>query len=266
MEEPKYHLAGVVKQKEETFADFDGPLDLILLLLSKNKIEIQDISISSILEQYLAYLDEMKRMDMEIASEFITMASHLMVIKTKMLLSVAEREEAMSEMELLIRSLEDRQRQEAFEQIRQAVSFLEPRNEIGRGAFAKQPEPLRKERAYRYQHDPEDLVNAFLMCADRLQRQLPPPASAFAGIVAPEPYSITRKTAQILKKLMEGTAQRFRQLFQGAKSRSELVATFMAVLELCRLHSIELGNEQNNDMSIQFVGLPEQTEKGAQQE
>ena len=102
MEEPKYHLSGVVKEKEEQFSDFDGPLDLILLLLSKNKIEIQDISISSILEQYLAYLDEMKRMDMEIASEFIAMASHLMVIKTKMLLSVAEREEAMSEMELLI--------------------------------------------------------------------------------------------------------------------------------------------------------------------
>ena len=115
MEEPKYHLSGVVKEKEEQFSDFDGPLVLILLLLSKNKIEIQDISISSILEQYLAYLDEMKRMDMEIASEFIAMASHLMVIKTKMLLSVAEREEAMSEMELLIRSLEDRQRKDAFE-------------------------------------------------------------------------------------------------------------------------------------------------------
>lgn len=66
--------------------------------MSKNKIEIQDISITSILEQYLSYLDEMKRMDMEIASEFIAMASHLMLIKTKMLLSAAEQEEAQSEM------------------------------------------------------------------------------------------------------------------------------------------------------------------------
>ena len=88
-DEPKYHLTGVVKAKDDTAEDFDGPLDVILLLLSKNKIEIEDISIAAILEQYLAYLDEMKRMDMEIASEFIAMASHLMLIKTKMLLSAA---------------------------------------------------------------------------------------------------------------------------------------------------------------------------------
>ena len=112
MEEPTYHLAGVMHTRDELPADFDGPLSVILLLLSKNKIEIQDVSITSILEQYLAYLDEMKRLDMEIASEFIAMASHLMLIKTKMLLSAAEREEAMSEMELLIRSLEEKQRAE----------------------------------------------------------------------------------------------------------------------------------------------------------
>ena len=73
MEEPTYHLAGVMHTRDELPADFDGPLSVILLLLSKNKIEIQDVSITSILEQYLAYLDEMKRLDMEIASEFIAM-------------------------------------------------------------------------------------------------------------------------------------------------------------------------------------------------
>ena len=106
MEQPRYHLEGIVHTRAETPEDFDGPLDVIFLLLSKNKIEIQDVSISAILEQYLAYLDEMKRMDVEIASEFTAMASHLMLIKTKMLLSAAEQEEAMSEMELLIQSLD----------------------------------------------------------------------------------------------------------------------------------------------------------------
>ena len=71
MNEPLYHLDGVVRAKAETLEDFDGPLDVILLLLSKNKIEIQDVNITSILEQYLAWLDERKRMDMEVASEFI---------------------------------------------------------------------------------------------------------------------------------------------------------------------------------------------------
>ncbi len=124
MNEPVYHLDSVVRARAETLEDFDGPLDVILLLLSKNKIEIQDVNITSILEQYLAWLDERKRMDMEVASEFIAMASHLMYIKTRMLLSKAEQEEAESDMEILIRSLRERQSKEAYEQIKLAASQL----------------------------------------------------------------------------------------------------------------------------------------------
>jgi segregation and condensation protein A len=102
MDDPIFHLEGVVKTKDE-FEDFDGPLNLILQLLSKNKIEIRDISISTLLEQYLAYLDEMASMDLEIASEFVAMASHLMYIKTKVLLSG---DEEVSELEQLMDSLE----------------------------------------------------------------------------------------------------------------------------------------------------------------
>ena len=133
MDEPRYHLGSVVHAKGETLEDFDGPLDVILLLLSKNKIEIQDIQISAILEQYLAYLDEMKRMDMEIASEFIAMASYLMYIKTRMLLSKAEQEEAQSEMDKLVESLQKRQRQDAYQQIQKAAKQLAVRNELGLG-------------------------------------------------------------------------------------------------------------------------------------
>ena len=85
----------------------------------------------------------MKRLDMEIASEFIAMASHLMLIKTKMLLPPPSAREAMSEMELLIRSLEERQRADAYEQIRTAVAFLEPRNEIGRNLFTDRRSRIR---------------------------------------------------------------------------------------------------------------------------
>ena len=139
MSEPQYHLEGIVRNRADEMEDFEGPLDVIFLLLSKNKIEIQDVSITAILEQYLNYLDEMKRLDMEIASEFITMASHLMLIKTKMLLSAAEQAEAESELDLLRQSLMERKRKEAMEQIRSAVSVLEPRNEIGRCIFTKDP-------------------------------------------------------------------------------------------------------------------------------
>ena len=139
MGEPQYHLEGIVRTRSEQMEDFEGPLDVIFLLLSKNKIEIQDVSITAILEQYLAYLDEMKRLDMEIAR-----ASHLMLIKTKMLLSAAEAAEAQSELDLLRQSLVERQRKEAMESIRTAITWLEPRNEIGRCLFTKEPETLRK--------------------------------------------------------------------------------------------------------------------------
>ena len=263
MEEPQYHLDHVVRAKAEHMEDFDGPLDVILLLLSKNKIEIQDISISSILEQYLAYLDEMKRLDMEIASEFIAMASHLMLIKTKMLLSAAEQQEAMSEMELLIRSLEERQRQDAMNQIRTSVAFLSQRNEIGCGLFTKEPEPLRRDNTYRYRHDPEDLVRTMAILADRSQRALPPPSASFSGIVGREPYPVTKKAAEVLRRLLAHGVSTFRKLFRGNRSRSEIVATFLAILELCRLRSVSLESGQSEeDVAVRFIKLPEGNQEG----
>ena len=256
MEEPRYHLSGVMRKDDALPEDFDGPLDVILLLLSKNKIEIQNVSITSILEQYLAYLDEMKRLDMEIASEFIAMASHLMLIKTKMLLSAAEREEAMSEMELLIRSLEERQRAEAYEQIRKAADFLAQRNEIGCNIFIKEPEPYKKDTAYRYEHSKEDLVRAFDDIIERSERKLPPPVSNFQGIVGVERYPVTKKAAQLIKKLLMRGAEKFRSLFRGSRSRSEIVATFLAVLELCRTRSIEL-DDGEDDVTVRFCKLPD---------
>ena len=257
MDEPKYHLTGVMRTQDALPEDFDGPLDVILLLLSKNKIEIQSVSITSITEQYLAYLDEMKRLDMEIASEFIAMASHLMLIKTKMLLSAAEREEAMSEMELLIHSLEERQRADALEQIHKAAAFLEPRNEFGCNSFVKQPEPYKMDTTYRYQHEPEDLLRAFSDVAERSERRMPPPVSNFQGIVGAEPYPVTKKAKQLLKRLVMRGVEKFRSLFRGSRSRSEIVATFLAILELCRLRSIELDGD-GDEMDVRFCKMPEE--------
>ena len=247
MEQPQYRLEGIVRTRTEEMEDFNGPLDVIFLLLSKNKIEIQDVSITAILEQYLAYLEEMKRLDMEIASEFITMASHLMLIKTKMLLSAAEQAEAESELDLLRQSLIDRQRKEAIEQIRLAVGFLEPRNEIGRCIFTKQPEPLRKDQTYRYQHEPADLLRALDMISERSQRQLPPPTVNFQGIVGKERYPVTRKAGEIVRLLILRGVERLKNLFKGNKTRSEIVATFISVLELCKSGSVALEGDVSGE-------------------
>ena len=247
MAEPQYRLEGIVRTKSELMEDFEGPLDVILELLSKNKIEIQDVSITAILEQYLSYLEEMKRLDMEIASEFITMASHLMLIKTKMLLSAAEQAEAESELDLIRQSLMERKRKEAMEQIRVAISDLEPRNEIGRNLFTKEPEPLKREQGYRYQHTVSDLLRALDMITERNARQLPPPTMNFQGIVGKEPYPIGKKTGEVLRQLVLRGAERLKNLFKGNRSRSEVVATFLAILDLCKTNAVTLEDDINGD-------------------
>ena len=247
MSEPQYKLEGIVRSRSEEMEDFEGPLDVIFTLLSKNKIEIQNVSITAILEQYLAYLEEMKRLDMEIASEFITMASHLMLIKTKMLLSAAEAAEAQSELDLLRKSLEERERKEALEQIRKAVARLEPLNEIGRCVFVKDPEPPRKDKAYRYKHIPEDLLRALDLITERNQRMLPPPTVNFKGIVGKEPYPVGKKSSQLLRRLVQHGILRLKNLFRGSRSRSEVVATFLAILELCKTNQVTLEDDVNGE-------------------
>ena len=258
MGEPNYRLEGIVRTKSELMEDFEGPLNVIFLLLSKNKIEIQDVSITAILEQYLAYLDEMKRLDMEIASEFITMASHLMVIKTKMLLSAAEQAEAETELDILRQSLIERQRKEAIEQIRMAIAVLEPRNEVGRCIFTKQPEPLRRDETYRYKHEPEDMLQALEDISERNQRRLPPPTVNFKGIVGKEPYPVTKKATELIRRLVLRGLERLKNLFKGSKSRSEIVATFIAILELCKTNSVVLEDDVTGENpNVRLIKQPE---------
>ncbi len=247
MGEPNYRLEGIVRTKSELMEDFEGPLNVIFLLLSKNKIEIQDVSITAILEQYLAYLEEMKRLDIELASEFITMASHLMLIKTKMLLSTAEAVEAESELDLLRQSLLERQRNDAMNQIRVAITALEPRNELGRNIFTKPPEPLRRDTTYRYLHEVDDMLWALEEIAERNQRRLPPPTVNFRGIVGKEPYPVTRKARELVKNLILRGVQKLKNLFKGSRSRSEIVATFLAILELCKTNAVALEDDVSGE-------------------
>ena len=239
MDSPIYHLEGVVKAKSEDMQDFVGPLDLILHLLSKNKMEIKDIQIALILDQYLKWLDTRKELDLEVASEFVTMASHLVYIKTRMLLSIHD-EEAQSEMDQLIATLEAHQRHENYLKIKAIVPHLDQRYDYGRDFITKVPEALKPDKSYRYVHDREDIRKAMLSVLNRTDHKLPPPVSAFQGIVGREPYPVADKASEILKRILSNGVMRFRALFQGNRSRSEIVATFIAVLELCKSRRLSL--------------------------
>ena len=240
MDNPIFKLESVVHERSaEALQDFEGPLDLILFLLSKNKIEIQDIPIALILEQYLAYLEERRQLDLDIASDFITMAAHLMYIKTRMLLSI-EDEEAQSEVDELIASLKERQQKDTYMRIRTLTETLGPMGACGRSIMTRNPEPMQHGKVYEYDHEKAELILAMQSVLDRGERMAPPPSAAFSEIVTREPYPVADKAGEIVKRLKHFGMTRFLLLFKGARSRSEIVATFIAVLELCRARVIRL--------------------------
>ena len=230
MDNPVFKLEGVVHERSaEALQDFEGPLDLILFLLSKNKIEIQDIPIALILDQYLAYLEQRKQLDLEVASEFITMAAHLMYIKTRMLLS-----------------LEDEQAQSEMDELKTLTETLGPMGEFGRSIMTRQPEPMQRGKIYEYSHEKADLVLAMQAIMERGEKLAAPPSAALSEIVRREPYPVKGKAEEILHRLKEFGMTRFKLLFRGSRSRSEIVATFIAVLELCREKVIHLAGSDTD--------------------
>ncbi len=256
MENPVFKLEKVVRSRSEEMQDFEGPLDLILFLLSKNKMEIQDISISLICDQYLKWLEQRQKMDLEVASEFVTMASQLVYIKTRMLLSI-EDEEAQSEMDALIQSLEERRRNESYARVKLLAAKLEPMGEFGRNIMTRNPEPVKRGKIYEYDQDRADLILAIAEIQNRAERALPPPRAAFQEIVQHEPYPVESKAREIIRRLKEGGITRFLLLFKGSRSRSEVVATFLAVLELCRAHVLHLAGSEADCTVRQESDLPE---------
>jgi len=256
LENPVYKLEKVVRSRDEEMQDFEGPLDLILYLLGKNKMEIQDISISLICTQYVSWLEQRQKMDLEVASEFVTMASHLVYIKTRMLLSI-EDEEAKNEMDVLIQALEERRRNENYLRVKTLAKRLEPMSEFGRNIMTRNPEPVKRGKIYEYDHEKADLILAMAEIQNRAERALPPPKTAFQDIVQHEPYPVESKAREILRRLKESGITRFRLLFKGNRSRSEVVATFLAVLELCRARVLHLAGSETDCTVRQEGELPD---------
>ena len=252
MDSPIYHLEKVVRAQTDDMEDFTGPLDLILSLLAKNKMEIQDIQISLILDQYMAWIEKRRALDLEVASEFITMASQLMFIKTRMLLSIHD-EEALSELDQLIASLEEHQRHENHAKIQAIIPQLSDRYDIGRDYITKVPEHIQVNKVYRYSHKAEDLLRAMTAVMERVDNHLPPPMAAFDGIVGREPYPVSDKAGEILERLQRFGVTRFHSLFHGNRSRSEIVAPVLAVLELCKARRRRLAGTET-DCTVTSIG------------
>ena len=253
--EPTYHLEGILHNKEE-LADFEGPLTLILMLLSKNKIEIRDIRISEILEQYLAYLDEMRAMDLEIASEFVQMAAHLLYIKTRMLLTTDD--EGPDELAELIASLEQLKARDAYAAVREAVPELAKAAEYGALYHEKPPEPLPELKEYRYSHQSWELLKALSTALRRGRTAADAAAEAAerrSRYLFPKRivYPVREKSREILLRLGSAGRVALRVFYTESRSRSEMVATFLSILTLCsRGHA--LLTREAGEVYVDFIG------------
>lgn len=207
---------------------FEGPLDLLLHLISKNKVNIYDIPIAEILSQYLKYLDSMKSMDLEVTADFLAMASQLIYIKSKMLLPVHEDEEEEDPRDTLVRLLLE------YKKYKEAASKLAGMSDPFNNTFIKAAEETEPELTYNNTHSASELYDAYLNAVKRIKRRLPPLASSFRGIVGRTIVSVSEKAIFVLRRLFKKGAVPFDSLFYTAKSRSEIVATFLAVLELAK--------------------------------
>lgn len=231
--EPTYHLTGLL-QGDEGAEDFEGPLTLILMLLQKNKIAIRDLQISVILEQYTDYLKSMEAMDLEIAGEFIRMASYLLFIKTKMLLT--PRGEEISELEALLESLENLKASGSFETVKLIIPQFSEWSNNGVGLFTKPPEERDGECAYNYKHDPLELMNAikniFLRSGPEEVQEISTKKRRLVPVRVI--YPVVDKSREIVDFLCTFGSCGLDGLYKSCKSKSELVACFLSVLDLCR--------------------------------
>ena len=210
---------------------FEGPMDLLMHLIEKNKIDIYDIPISKLTEQYLDYLTQMRRFDIEIASEFLVMAATLLVIKSRMMLPKSnqdeEKEEEDPRQELLERILE-------YQQFKQVSAVLEDKAQEQSRFFSREPVELPIHHSPPENLSVTELWEAFRrVVAVRKELTIPP------VIVAQEEYRIEDQMLRIMSLLAERPEGeiRFEAIFVSGM-RSELIASFLALLELIRRHRV----------------------------
>lgn len=213
---------------------FEGPLELLLHLLKKNKVSIYDIPIVKITAQYMEYLDAYQKFDMEISSEFLLLAAELLFIKSKMLLPRHEEEEEDDPRKDLVARLEE------YQKIKKAAEFLKEQEFSTYYNFFKKPDIIEK-RAPDYSTQSFDLnrlLEAFSVILDRTERKAPPPKTSFSGIVGHEKVSVTSRAEYIKNRLTREKKVSFTALFENITTRPALVATFLALLEMMKLEIV----------------------------
>ena len=216
---------------------FEGPLDLLLTLISKNKIDIYDIQISDLLDQYMEQINQMQENQMDIASEFLTMASRLVYIKSVMLLPKYEEEAEELKKELSGQLLEYAVCREIAAKLSVIYDF---------DTFFRAPSPVEFDLTYNRTHPSTDIAKAYVSAVGRGKSKLPPPEQAFSGIVAHKIVSVNGKIIHLMRRLRHGKKLEYHEIFEACEGKSELVATFLATLELVKGKRIRIEGSGEN--------------------
>lgn len=204
---------------------FEGPLDLLLNLIAKNKLNIYDIPIAELLEQYMAQIHEMQAADMDVASEFLEMAARLVHIKSVSLLPKKEEEAALKQ-ELTGQLLEYQQCKEAAMRLRERFSL---------DGIVRAQADIPADLTYKRHHKPQELLSAYLsMLGKKKPPELQKPEDTISKLITRRVVSVASQIVFVLRSLWKKRHVSLKELFRGKNDPSERVAAFLAVLELVK--------------------------------
>lgn len=202
---------------------FEGPLELMLSLIQKHKLNIQDIEISVLLDQFMLYLDRMSEADLEITSDFLEMAARLIMIKSAALLPKEEAEQMKRELQgalieyALCKTMAERLKKQY----------------LGDVVFVREPAEVEFDRAYHKTHQPEELMLAYSALNERVRRKASYRPRSIKPIVAKSYVTVFTGIVSVLKSLRKNGTVKMEELYKG-QPRSRTVATFLAILELSK--------------------------------
>lgn len=217
--------------------DFDGPLDLLLALVAKNKMSIYDIEIMTLIDQYMQVVDQAGLQDMDSMSEFVSMAARFVQMKSYLLLPKSDEAERMKE-ELTGLLVE-------YSACKRVAGQL---GEMAKGIFiaVRKPVEVEPDFTYKHTHKPAALLRAYMNMKGRISTKKAPRQEQFEEIVSAPFVSVSSRVVHVLRGLVTGKVQKLKQLFvKGSDStRGETVATFLAVLELIRGGRLQIDEQE----------------------
>lgn len=215
---------------------FEGPLDLLLSLISKNKIDIADIPISLLCDQYMDYISKAEELDMELSSDFLYMASELMLIKSRMLLPRDEENDEDPREALAAALLEYQKAKSASEQLK--VMF----GEYG-GRMVKETDEIAPDKTYVADHETELLYKAFIKVMNEVRVTDEDAKRKFEPILKRRTVSVVSIVENLAKRLSGGRKVSLGSFFRQAEDRLELVSMFLAMLELLKSGHLTINEE-----------------------